>query len=92
MAEQFTDIARRLEDLGGRIDAKMREIETDGILHSRARLEALDLKTRQARLAELERARRSGSRHPERDATLAAEIEALRLSFDRWVAGIDRGH
>jgi hypothetical protein len=76
-----------LAELGARIDRKKLELEREGVLEPGIRRRAADLKIEHARLEALDKAIREGSAHPERAATLAGEIEALKVSVDELLAG-----
>lgn len=84
-------ISERLRDLGDRIHRKMTEFETQGAMHGAARQKAADLKIEHKRLDALAEAKKAGDASGEQHATLAAEVEALHLSFERWLSGIDKG-
>lgn len=87
MGRTDVDLSERLAELGARIDRKKLELERDGFLEPGIRRRAADLKIEHARLEALDKAIREGSTDPERSASLAAEIEALKLSIDRLLAG-----
>ena len=91
MTDTLKDLSDRLEQLGRKIHQKIDELDTQGVGHAATRQKALEMKIEHARLDALDKARRSGSTHPNQDATLAAEAEALKPTFEKWVAGIDKG-
>lgn len=74
----------RLRSLDERIHAKLAEFERQGALHGAEREAAANWKLRHRRLAhEVEK----GEKPP---GEIAEEIEVLKLSFERWLARIDR--
>jgi len=89
MATQDEDFARRLSELGQKLELKQRDLAEHGILHGDVRWKAVDLKVRQARLERIADAKLRGS--PQWTATLSSEFNALKLMFDRWAASIDMG-
>ncbi|MEZ5774917.1 MAG: hypothetical protein R3D33_09555 [Hyphomicrobiaceae bacterium] len=89
MNEESGELKAKLEDLGRRIDGKLKELHEGGISHATERLKAADLQVEHRRLEALAAARQAGSAHPQQDATLAAEVEALKQTINRWVAEID---
>ncbi len=82
--------SQRLADLGARIEQMMKGLKGDDLMHSTERQRAADLKVEHARLVALAKAKREGSPNPERDAVLAAEVEALHVDIEKWIAGIDK--
>jgi hypothetical protein len=84
-------IKTALDELGKRLEAKRRELATQGVLHGAERARAAELEVEHQRLLRLTSERAKGSRNAESSAVLAAEAEALRRSFDHWFAEIDRG-
>jgi hypothetical protein len=91
LMQDMTAIRTALADLGNRLQAKRRELETEGVLHGPARVRAAELEVEHARLVETANERAKGPARAEAAAVLAAEAEALRRSFDHWFAEIDRG-
>ena len=83
------EFRRRLIELGERIEAKIRELRQQGVLHGAARQKAAELQIQHARVL------RSINEHPRGVGgaiaeELATDAEILKHSFDRWVAQIDR--
>jgi hypothetical protein len=91
MKSDLAEMTECLSDLGQGIERKRRELEVQGVLHGDDRKRAIDLKIASARRERLAKSRNQGSSHPDRDAEFAGEVEALRLTVERWIAGIDRG-
>jgi hypothetical protein len=87
----LAEMRERLSELGQRIERKRHEHEVQGVLHGDDRKRVIDLKIASARLERLAKSRQQGSSHPDRDAELSGEVEALRLTVERWIAGIDQG-
>jgi hypothetical protein len=85
------ELEERVAELGKKIELKRRQLDKNGVLHGEERRRAIDLQVEQTRVAKLLAARGEGAVHPDRKAALAAEVEALRLWVERWMAGIDRG-
>jgi hypothetical protein len=88
MSVAIADIRQRLAELGARIDAKVRELSEQGVLHGEARKRAVELQIEHARVV------KSANEHPPglrgvMAAELATDAEILSHSFDRWVAQID---
>ena len=85
MAADIGQIKAELEALKGRIAA----VRKEGVLHGAARQRAAELELEHARLSQ--RAEERGSAPPGRAVgQLAADVNILKASFDRWLAGVDR--
>jgi hypothetical protein len=85
------ELEERVAELGKKIQLKRRQLDKNGVLQGEERRRAIDLQVEQTRVSKLLAARDEGAGHPDREAALAAEVEALRLWVGRWMAGIDRG-
>ena len=88
MSKEMDQIASALADLGKRIDAKVKELGEQGILHGPAREAAANLKMQH------ERARaKAASGHVTAAGAVAddltADIETLKDTFEHWMASID---
>lgn len=92
MTSPFEELSHQLDDLGKKIQSKVSELNKQGVAHGAARQKAVDMEIEHARLAALAKARREGSAHPEQDSILAGEVDALKLSIEKWLAGIDQGY
>lgn len=92
MASEIAAFVERLNDLGQRIQKKLDEVSAEGISHANERPAALDMQMKYARLEALAKARREGSKHPERDAAIASEAEVTILSIEQWLAGLDKDY
>ena len=90
--ENLSEIKGKLAALDAHIAEKNKELAKQGVLHGAARAKATDLRIQRVKLARLAKERARGSKHPEAIATLAAEAEAIRLVFRRWIAEIDKGY
>ncbi len=90
--ENLSDIESKLAVLDAHIAEKTKELAKQGILHGAARAKATDLRIQCVKLTRLAEERAKGSKHPEAIATLAAEAEAIRLIFNKWIAEIDKGY
>lgn len=78
-----SDLHARLADFGGRLEAKLREIEASGVTDSIEREAVADMRARHASLTE---AAATGGR-PLRE--LEDEMSALGNNFEHWLAHID---
>jgi hypothetical protein len=74
----------RLRELDERVHAKIMAFKEHGVLHAADREAAVEQKLRELQLA---RAAQGGVK-PMGD--LAADIEILKLTFERWLARIDK--
>jgi hypothetical protein len=77
-------LRKRLEDLGKRIDAKLQNLAEGGVLHGAEREAAADWRLQHLRLDE---ASKNGGKPR---GELQTDIEALELTFDRWLARVDK--
>ena len=84
------DLHKQLAELEEKIARKTRDLETQGVLHGQDREAALNLKVKQRQIGAMLRDGSTGSSGNTSAATVAAEIEGLRLSFARWAALIDK--
>ena len=83
-------LAERLAMLGEKIAQKSKELEAQGVLHGQAREKAVNLQIEHRRLLAQERSTRLGDNRATSAATLAADVEGLKLSFEKWFAEIDK--
>lgn len=81
--QQTSDLHARLADFGGRLEAKLREIEASGVTDGIEREAVADMRARHASLTE---AAATGGR-PLRE--LEDEMSALGMNFEHWLAHID---
>jgi hypothetical protein len=88
MSVAIAEIRQRLVQLGARIDAKVRELSEQGVLHGEARKKAVELQIEHARVLKAANAHPPGVRGVIA-AELATDAEILSHSFERWVAQID---
>ncbi len=88
MSVDIEEIRRRLAELGSRIDAKVRELREQGVLHGEARQRAAELQIEHARILKSATQQPHGLRGV-LAAELGTDVEILNHSFDRWVAHVD---
>jgi len=92
MTDRFDALSEQLKELGDRIQRKVREFDQEGASHADARRKAVDMQIEHARLEALAKAKHEGSHHPEQVSTLATDVAALKLSFEKWLAAVDKGY
>lgn len=88
MSDDIERFRRELAELGARIDAKIKELHEQGVLHGRARQKAAELQIQHARLSRVASADHftvGGAISDE----LAIDAEILRHTFERWMAHVD---
>ena len=78
------EFRRRLAELGERINAKVTELDRQGVLHGAERKAAADWKLLHTRYAN---SVASGGKSL---SEVAADIQVLRLTFERWLAHVDK--
>lgn len=86
MDASINSLKERLEELGTEIDAQIEEFNKQSALHGPARKAAADWKLQHLEL--LNKAKSGGRPTSE----IGRDVDALKLSFERWVARIDEGH
>ena len=87
----LSSLNRKLEELEHRLTSQEYNLSSLGTLSSSKKLKANELQIERVYAAKLAEEVANGSKSPERRATVAAEIEALKLCFSTWIALIDRG-
>jgi hypothetical protein len=87
MTDGPEEFCQALRQLGARIDAKVQELRAQGVLHGAARAKAIELQMQQASVLKSAEQRGVGGVIA---AEVARDAEILRLSFERWIAQIDR--
>jgi hypothetical protein len=89
MSDDITEFRQKLADLGKRIDAKVEEFRTQGVLHGAARQEAAEFQIEHSRVAKKvgEYTGLAGVIADE----VTTEVEILKHSFERWIARVDKG-
>jgi hypothetical protein len=79
-----SEFRRRLTELGERINARVTELERQGVLHGAERKAAADWKLLHTRYAN------SAASGGKSLGEIAADIQVLRLTFERWLARVDK--
>ena len=89
MSDDIAEFRQRLAELGGRIDAKVEELRTQGVLHGAARQEAAEFQIEHSRVAKKvgEHIGLAGVIADE----ITADVEILKHSFERSIARVDKG-
>lgn len=91
MAEDKSGLDHKFKQFEYRLTEQEHKVATQGVLSGESRLKANALQIQRVYAARLAEELAKGSKYAERRAMVAAEIEALKLSFSTWFALIDRG-
>lgn len=84
---EINQVFERIGEIGRQIDEKELQLVRHGVLNGETRLKANDLRNERARLE----ARLNGEDRASLDQeTVAAELQSLQNSFERWAAWTDR--
>ena len=89
MSDDIAEFRQSLADLGKRIDAKVEELRTQGVLHGASRQEAAEFQIEHSRVVNKIGERRSLAGVIADEVT--TDVEILKHSFERWVARVDKG-
>jgi hypothetical protein len=89
MPQDVEQFRKELADLGTRIAAKVSEFRSQGVMHGAARQEAAEFQMQHARVSREAEAHHGTIRGAISDE-LANDAAILKLSFDRWVAQLDK--
>lgn len=86
----YEELRRKLNELGQKLDKKLKEFETHGVLDAEERLRAEELRVQHAKANARLRALERGDQDELKHEVVAAEIEELKSVITHWLASIDR--
>ncbi len=90
MTEDKSSLGHKFEELKHRLTERQYKLAARGVLSGDTRMKANARQIERVYAAKLAEELAKGAKYPQRRATIAAEIEALKLYFSQWVALIDR--
>ncbi len=88
--EDINSLNTKFDTLKNQLIEREHKLASRGVLAGSTRLKAAALQVQQVYASKLAEELAKGSKHAQRKATIAAELEALKLYINQWFALIDR--